>query len=65
MARDILIKSAEQIALARRSGKLAAEVLSMIEPFVVPGVSTEALDDLCRDFIVNVHDNIKPSFVAA
>ena len=58
MARDILIKSAEQIAMARRSGKLAAEVLSMIEPFVVPGVSTEALDDLCRDYIVNVQGAI-------
>jgi methionyl aminopeptidase len=58
MPRDILIKSAEQIALARRSGKLAAEVLSMIEPFVVPGVSTGALDDLCRDYIVNVQGAI-------
>jgi methionyl aminopeptidase len=54
MARDILIKSAEQIALARRAGKLAAEVLAMIEPHVVPGVSTEALDRLCHDHIVNV-----------
>ena len=54
MARDILIKSTEQIALARRSGQLAAEVLSMIAPYVVPGVSTEALDRLCHDYIVNV-----------
>lgn len=33
----------------RKAGKLAAEVLDMITPHVVPGVTTEALDDLCRD----------------
>ena len=26
----------------------------MIEPHVVPGVTTEALDQLCHDHIVNV-----------
>jgi methionyl aminopeptidase len=54
MARDIVIKSAEGIAMSRRAAQLAAEVLAMIEPHVVPGVSTEALDRICHDYIVNV-----------
>lgn len=53
MARNIVIKSAEDINMARRAGRFAAEVLSMIEPYVVPGVSTDALDQICNDFIVN------------
>jgi len=39
--------------MARRAGQLAAEVLAMIEPYVLPGVSTEALDRICHDYIVN------------
>ncbi|QHI97541.1 type I methionyl aminopeptidase [Xylophilus rhododendri] len=54
MARQVPIRSAEEIAMARRAGQLAAEVLAMIEPHVVPGVSTEALDRLCHEHIVNV-----------
>lgn len=54
MAHDVVIKSAEGIAMARRAGQLAAEVLAMIEPHVMPGVSTEALDRLCHDYIVQV-----------
>lgn len=58
MAYDVVIKSAEGIAMARRAGQLAAEVLAMIEPHVVPGVSTEALDRLCHDYIVQVQGAI-------
>jgi methionyl aminopeptidase len=36
----------------RRAGRLAAEVLDMITPHVVPGVTTERLDQLCHDYIV-------------
>lgn len=36
----------------RLAGRLAAETLDMITPYVVPGVTTEALDRLCHDFIV-------------
>lgn len=38
----------------RRAGRLAAEVLEMIAPQVVPGVTTEELDRICHDYIVNV-----------
>jgi methionyl aminopeptidase len=58
MARGVIIKSAEEIEQSRRAAQLAAEVLSMIEPHVVPGVSTEALDSLCHDHIVNVQGAI-------
>ncbi len=54
MARGITLKSAEDIEMARRAGRLAAEVLGMIEPHVVPGVSTATLDRLCHEHIVNV-----------
>ncbi|HEX5737747.1 MAG TPA: type I methionyl aminopeptidase, partial [Hydrogenophaga sp.] len=58
MARGVSIKSAQDIDMARRAGQLAAEVLSMIEPHVVPGVSTETLDRICHEHIVNVQGAI-------
>ena len=39
----ISIKTEKEIEKMRVAGKLAAEVLEMIEPFVVPGVSTGEL----------------------
>jgi methionyl aminopeptidase len=47
------IKSPAEIAKMRVAGRLAAEVLEMIEPFVLPGVSTLELDKICHDYIVN------------
>lgn len=58
MARDIPINSVEDIEMARRAGQLAAEVLSMVEAYVVPGVTTGALDKICHDYIVNVQGAI-------
>src|SRR3981081_4574125 len=37
----------------RAAGRLAASVLDMIEPFVQPGATTDELDKLCHDFIVD------------
>ena len=48
----IKIKTQEDIKKMRIAGKLAAEVLEMITPFVKPGISTEKLDDICHDYIV-------------
>ncbi|WP_281066770.1 type I methionyl aminopeptidase [methane-oxidizing endosymbiont of Gigantopelta aegis] len=50
---SILIKTADEIEKMRVAGKLAAEVLEMIEPYVVAGVTTNELDRLCHDYIVN------------
>jgi methionyl aminopeptidase len=40
----------EDFAAMRKAGKLAAEVLDFITPYVVPGVRTGDLDDLCDKF---------------
>ena len=37
----------------RVAGQLAAEILLMIEPHVQPGVTTDELNRICHDFIVN------------
>ncbi|MGV3583062.1 MAG: type I methionyl aminopeptidase [Methylophilus sp.] len=49
----ITINNAEDIAKMRIAGRLASEVLDYITPFVVNGVTTEKLDQLCHDYIVN------------
>ncbi|MDX2300192.1 MAG: type I methionyl aminopeptidase [Xanthomonadaceae bacterium] len=54
----ISIKTPEDIAKMRVAGRLAAEVLQMIGPHVRPGVSTEELDRICHDYIVNVQGTI-------
>nr|WP_019366795.1 type I methionyl aminopeptidase [Pseudomonas luteola] len=54
MRKAVSIKTPEEIAMARKAGKLAADVLAMIAEHVKPGVTTEELDRLCHDYIVNV-----------
>ncbi len=49
----IHIKTAEEIEKMRTAGRLAAEVLEMIAPHVKPGITTEELDRICHDYIVN------------
>lgn len=58
MAHKVSIKSAADIAMARRAGALAAEVLHMIAEHVRPGVTTDELDRICHDYIVNVQKAI-------
>jgi methionyl aminopeptidase len=48
----IAIKTEAEIEKMRVAGRLAAEVLEMIEPHVQPGVTTDELDRICHDFIV-------------
>ena len=43
----INLKSQQEIDCMRTAGQLAAEVLDVVTPFVVPGVSTEELDIIC------------------
>ena len=49
----INIKTAAEIKKMRIAGKLAADVLTMIEPYVVAGVSTNELDQRCHNYIVD------------
>ena len=54
----VTIKSPEEQEKMRAAGRLAASVLDMIEPFVVPGATTEDLDKRCHDFIVDELESI-------
>jgi len=47
----ISIKSSREIQLMRETAKLASQTLEMIEEYVVPGVSTEKLNQICHEFI--------------
>lgn len=54
----ISIKNELDIEKMRVAGKLASEVLDFITPYVKPGVTTEKLDLLCYDYMVNVQKTI-------
>ena len=54
----IHIKTPEEIEKMRVVGHLAAEVLEMIRPHVVAGVTTDQLNDICHDYIVNTQKAI-------
>lgn len=56
-ADGITIHSAEEFEGMRKAGALAAATLDMITPHVVPGVTTEALDDLIHEFMLD-HDAV-------
>jgi len=49
----INIKTFEEIEKMRLAGRLAADVLQMIEPHVQEGITTDELDQICHDYIVN------------
>jgi methionyl aminopeptidase len=49
---SVTIKSPEEFQKMRVAGKLAADVLEMIKPYVQPGVTTGELDNICHQFIV-------------
>lgn len=55
---EIIIKTAQAIEKMRIAGRLAAEVLDMIGPYVKSGVTTDELNQLCHDYIVNVQKAI-------
>ncbi len=54
----VSIKSPQDIEKMRVAGRLAADVLKMIEPHVEPGVSTQHLNDICHDYMVNEQNTI-------
>jgi methionyl aminopeptidase len=53
MSPSITIKTEADLVQLRIAGRLAADVLAMISSHVKAGISTEALDDICNDYIVN------------
>jgi len=57
-ARNVVIKTPDDIAAMRVAGRLASEVLDYITPFVKPGVTTGELDRLCHAYMVDVQGTI-------
>jgi len=55
---SVTVKNEDDIRKMRVAGKLAAEVLDFITPHVQPGVTTEEIDRLCHDYMVNVQDTV-------
>jgi len=49
----VSIKTADEIEKMWVAGRLAADVLHMIRPHVQAGITTEELDHICHDYIVN------------
>ena len=54
----ITIKTADEIDKMRVAGRLAAEVLEMVVPYVRPGVTTDELDQRCHRHIVEIQQAI-------
>lgn len=57
---SISIKTPKEIEKMRIAGRLAADVLDMIDPYVKEGISTEELDRICHHYIVN-HQQAVPA----
>lgn len=51
--RRVVLHAPEDFEGMRKAGRLAAEVLDMIVPYVQPGVTTGELDRLCHEFILD------------
>lgn len=54
----VQIKSPQDIEHLRVAGRLAGELLDYITPFVQPGITTNEIDRLCHDYMVNVQHTI-------
>ena len=54
----ISIKNAEEVEKMRIAGRLAADVLQMVEPHVKAGISTDELDHICHKYIVNEQEAV-------
>ena len=52
------IKSQSDIEKMRVAGKLASEVIEMIASYVKSGVSTEELNEICHNYIIEVQEAI-------
>ncbi len=55
---SVTIKTADEQASMREAGRLAAQVLDMIGDHVAAGVTTDEINTICHDFIVNELDAV-------
>ena len=49
----VSIKTADEIEKMRVAGRLAADVLTMIAPYVKAGITTDELNTICHEYITN------------
>lgn len=57
-AMTVTLKTGDELDKMRTAGRMAAEVLEMIGPFVEAGISTGELDRICHEYIVNELDAV-------
>ncbi len=55
---NVTIKTPEEQDKMRTAGRLAARVLDIIGEQVRAGISTDELDGICHDYIVNTLDAV-------
>src|SRR5262249_12002393 len=55
---SVAVKTAEELTKMRVAGRLAAEVLDYITPYVQPGVTTGEIDRLCHNYMVEVQHTV-------
>ena len=55
---SVSIKTPEEITKMRVAGKLASEVLDFVGPHVKPGITTDELDKLCHDYMVEQQQTV-------
>ncbi len=58
MSSNVTFKTSDEIEKMRVAGRLASEVLDFITPHVQPGITTDQLDRLCHDYMVEVQHTI-------
>lgn len=54
----ISIKTSDELEKMRIAGRLAAEVLEMIEPYIKPGITTDKLNTICHNYITEIQQAI-------
>lgn len=60
MSGEIIIKTPPEISRIRKASKIVAQVLSYLESFIRPGITTLELDQIAEDFILSKGG--KPAF---
>src|SRR3990167_6026041 len=55
------IKTKNEIAVMRESGKILAEILKKLSEAVKPGITTNELEELARELVLSY--GVKPSFL--
>ena len=48
-----MLKTTDEIQKIQCASQMVAKTLTMIEPYIKPGVTTEMLDQLCHDYVTN------------